>query len=130
MDSQRGLPMTPEDLLQRYEAALASQDWGQVEPLMHHDVCVTFSSGTYRGRSEVGRAVSQNFSLIKEEHYSISDVHWVSKDASYAVCMYHFRWSGQIHGKPASGSGRGTSVLKNEGGRWLVLAEHLGPHAS
>ena len=57
-DSQRGLPMTPDDLLRKYDAALASHDWAQVEPLMHPDVCV-----------------------IKDEHYSISDVHWVSKDA-------------------------------------------------
>lgn len=122
--------MTPDDFLQKYESALATQDWAQVEPLMHPDVSVTFSSGTYRGKSAVEPAFKKNFALIKDERYSISDVHWVSKDISYAVCMYNFQWSGLIDGKPASGRGRGTAVLKNENGSWLLLAEHLGPPAS
>lgn len=116
--------------MKKYEAALATQDWAQVDPLMHPDVSVTFSSGTYRGKAAVEPAYRKNFALIKDERYSISDVHWVSKDTSYAVCMYDFRWSGQIGGKLASGSGRGTAVLKNENGSWLLLVEHLGPPAS
>ena len=120
--------MTPDDFLRRYEAALATQDWAQVEPLMHPDVCVTFSNGTYYGRLDVQAAFTKTFALIQDERYSITNVHWVSKDAAYAVCMYHFAWSGVIHGKSASGGGRGTCVLKNESGGWLLLAEHLGPH--
>ena len=122
--------MTPDDFLQKYESALATQDWDQVEPLMHADVCVTFSSGTYLGKAEVKQAFSKNFAIIKDERYSISNVHWVIKDLSFAVCIYNFQWSGQIDGKPASGRGRGTAVLKNENGSWLLLAEHLGPPAS
>ena len=122
--------MTPDDFLQKYESALATQDWDQVEPLMHADVCVTFSSGTYLGKAEVKQAFSKNFAIIKDERYSISNVHWVIKDLSFAVCIYNFQWSGQIGGKPASGRGRGTAVLKNEDGSWLLLVEHLGPTAS
>jgi hypothetical protein len=29
--------------------------------------------------------------------------------------------------RPQPGGGRGTSVVVKDGGRWLVLAEHLGP---
>lgn len=122
--------MTPDDFLQKYESALATQDWAQVEPLIHADVCVTFSSGTYFGKAEVKQAFSKNFAIIKDERYSISNVHGVIKDLSFAVCIYNFQWSGQIGGKPASGRGRGTAVLKNEEGSWLLLVEHLGPPAS
>jgi uncharacterized protein (TIGR02246 family) len=122
--------MTPGDLMRDYEAALATQDWEQVEPVMHPDVCVTFSNGKhFRGRDEVQRAFTENFALIQDEHYEISDIHWVADDSCHAACTYTYRWSGQIGGKPASGAGRGTCLLKNEGDRWLVLAEHLGPLA-
>ena len=120
--------MTPDDLLRAYETALATQDWKQVEPLVHTDVCVTFSSGAhFRGRAEVREAFSANFSLIQDEQYEISNVHWITKDPCHAACTYEFRWAGLIDGRPASGAGRGTSLLKNEGGRWFLLAEHLGP---
>jgi uncharacterized protein (TIGR02246 family) len=122
--------MTPDDLIRAYEAALATQDWEQVEPLMHADVCVTFSNGKhFRGRDEVQKAFTQNFSLIQDEHYEISAVHWLAKDSCHAACTYEFRWSGLIDGTAAKGAGRGTSVLLNEDGRWVVLAEHLGPLA-
>jgi len=120
--------MTPDELLRAYETALATQDWEQVEPLMHADVCVTFSNGKrFRGRDEVRRAFTDNFSLIQDEHYELSDVHWIARSDCHAVCAYVFRWSGLIDGEPARGGGRGTSVLTNDGGRWLLLAEHLGP---
>ncbi|MBA2385186.1 MAG: nuclear transport factor 2 family protein [Actinobacteria bacterium] len=122
--------MTPEDLLRAYETALATQEWERVEPLMHADACVTFSNGKqFRGRDEVEGAFRQNFSLIQDERYTISDVHWLAREPSYATCTYQFHWSGLIEGKPAQGAGRGTSVMKNEGGTWFVLAEHLGPLA-
>jgi ketosteroid isomerase-like protein len=120
--------MTPDDLLREYEAALSTQDWSQVEPLLHPDVCVTFSTGaSYRGRSEVQNAFSENFSLIQDEQYEISDIHWIVKDPCHAACTYEFRWAGTIDGKAASGAGHGTSVLKSEAGRWFLIAEHLAP---
>jgi ketosteroid isomerase-like protein len=122
--------MEPQEWLQAYEAALASQDWTRVEPLLHGDVCVTFNDGTYRGRAEVEQAFRRTFELIKDEHYAISNLHWVSVDDVYAVFIYHFTWSGTIDGHSATGGGRGTSVLKRDGPRWLLLAEHLGPHAA
>ena len=120
--------MTAADLLRSYEAALASQDWAKVEPLMHPDVSVTFSDGSHhRGRDDVGAAFSRNFQLIQDEKYELDDLRWITDQPTHAVCTYRFRWSGLIDGKPAAGSGRGTSVLTNEAGTWLVLAEYLGP---
>ena len=120
--------MTPDEHLHAYEAALATQDWASVEPLLHDEVCVTFSDGTFlQGKQEVGGAFARNFELIQDEQYELSDVVWIANESAYAVCAYRFRWSGLIDGKPAAGGGRGTSVLTNEGGRWLVLVEHLGP---
>jgi len=49
--------MQPEEFIHAYEKALATQDWRQVEPLVHADTCVTFSNGTvHKGKAEVQKA--------------------------------------------------------------------------
>ena len=123
--------MDPETFLQNYEAALATQQWQSVSPLIHKDACVTFSNGTvHRGKSAVQQAFERNFALIQEEKYAISDIHWVQKQSDFAVCIYRFNWQGLMNGKLAAGSGRGTSVMINENKKWLLLAEHLGPNTN
>lgn len=121
--------MTPHQLLKAYEAALCSQQWSPVEPLMHDDICVTFTNGTFKGLKEVQGIFEKNFSLIKEEKYSISNIHWALHSASQAVCLYEFNWEGIIDGQHCSGGGRGTSVLVCTNNQWKIIAEHLGPQA-
>jgi predicted ester cyclase len=123
--------MTPEEFIRAYERALATQGWKNVEPLVHPEACVTFSNGdVHKGRLAVQAAFEKNFSSIKDEEYSISNVHWVLKGDEAAVYLFDFHWSGIIHDKPAGGSGRGTSVIVRDGSQWLLLVEHLGPKPS
>jgi ketosteroid isomerase-like protein len=123
--------VTPEEFIQAYEQALATQNWMNVDPLVHENACVTFSNGTvHKGKEEVKKAFESNFSIIKDETYSISNVHWVSKGSETAVYLFEFNWSGLINGQPASGSGRGTSVLIKENDKWQLLVEHLGSKAA
>ena len=120
--------MNPEEFLKSYASALATQDWQSVSPLIHEDACVTFSNGqVLKGKAEVQCAFEKNFALIQDEQYSISDTCWVKKTDDFAVCLYAFHWSGSINGEHASGSGRGTSVLVSEQGKWVLITEHLGP---
>jgi len=118
----------PETFPEAYAAALETQDWEEVAPLIHKDACVTFSNGAhFIGKTAVQSAFQRNFTLITEEQYSISDIHWVRKTNTCAVYLFTYQWQGVIDGKPASGSGRGTAVLTRENGIWLLLSEHLGP---
>ena len=120
--------MEPEDFIRAYERALATQDWNQVEPLIHANACITFSDGTvHKGKSEVKRAFENNFSIIQDETYSMLNVHWVLRSVETAAYLFDFHWSGYINGKPAQGAGRGTSVLIKERDIWQLLVEHLGP---
>ena len=122
----------PEDFISLYEQALATQEWATVDPLVHEDACVTFSSGTvHLGKPAVRAAFEENFSAIADEGYRISNVHWVKRDDDTAVYLFDFNWKGLIQGRPASGSGHGTCVIHR--GRetgWQLLVEHLGPGAS
>ena len=122
--------MTSEEFVQAWEAALATQDWSRVEPLVHPAACVTFSNGTsHRGREAVQAAFTRNFEMIQSEPYRMSNLHWIRKDETFAVYLFEYDWKGIINGKPANGAGRGTQVLIQENGQWQLLAEHLGPRA-
>jgi hypothetical protein len=122
--------LTPQEALQKYELAIASQSWASIEPLMHQDVCVTFSDGTYKGLQEVKSAFERNFALIIDEKYKISNVHWAYISNTEAVCLLNFNWKGIIDGELCSGGGRGTSVLIKNNGKWQIITEHLGPNES
>jgi len=84
--------VTPNDLLKKCEKALEIQNWHDVEPLLHRDAGVTFSSGTFKDKKEVQHAFENTFNLIKEEKYSITNVTWIHSDVTFAVCLYNFNW--------------------------------------
>lgn len=120
--------MNPEDFIRGYEQALATQDWSRVQPLMREDVCVTFSNGAvHKGMIEVRKAFEKNFSLINDESYFITNIHWAMKNNETAVYLFEYNWSGIINDKPANGSGRGSAVIVYENDKWQLLLEHLGP---
>ncbi len=50
---------------------------------------------------------------------------WLAVDENVAACVYTFRWSGLIDGRPRSGRGRGTNVLARRDGSWVMIHEHL-----
>jgi ketosteroid isomerase-like protein len=125
------LPPTPEQFVQRYEQALATQDWAVVDPLIDDDACVTFSNGAVHiGKAAIQRAFEENFAAIEDEAYRISNVHWVERNRASAVYLFDFDWNGRIDGRQAAGAGRGTCVLRHGTNGWRLLIEHLGPRAS
>jgi ketosteroid isomerase-like protein len=123
--------MTAEEFVRAYGEALASQRWALVEPLVHENVCVTFSDGAvHLGKAAVRKAYEANFAAIEGEVFRVSNVHWVRRDEDVAVYLFDFAWSGRIGGRHAEGAGRGTSVLVRHGSAWQLIAEHLGPARS
>ena len=119
--------MLPEQFIEAYKAALATQQWKNVEPLIAANACVTFSNGAvHKGISEIQQAYERNFALIKNEDYQMTNLHWVLKEEATAVYVFDFSWRGIINGQPVSGAGRGTAVIVCEHGKWKLMAEHLG----
>jgi len=118
--------MNPEQFIGDYKTALASQNWERVEPLIHANACVTFSTGSvHKGIEAIKTAYERNFALIKNEEYVMADVHWLVKNQSIAVYMFNYSWKGIINGQLAGGKGRGTAVIVFENGSWKLMAEQL-----
>jgi len=118
--------MTAEEFIGLYEEALATHGWGAVEPLIHEDACVTFSTGAvHKGKKAVRSAFERNFSTIDGDEYRISNVHWIMRTPDVAVYLFEFQWAGRVDGRDAGGAGKGTSVLVRSGADWQLLVEHL-----
>ena len=122
--------VSPSEFVKQYEAALATQKWEVVSPLIHENASVVFSSGSvHKGKDAVRAAYERNFEAIKNEDYKIANVHWLLDSSDSAAYMFDFFWTGVIGGQKASGAGRGTAVLIFENDKWQLLAEHLGPYS-
>lgn len=119
--------MIPEDFIKNYEKALSTQDWKQVTPLIHKDANVIFSNGNVHiGKENIKKAFEHNFSLIKNEKYTIKNVRWLLKKEATAMYVFEFFWKGTINEKSVEGNGIGTCVLVRQQGSWILLSEHLG----
>lgn len=109
-----------------YEAALRSQRWERVAPLMHDEACITFSTGAvHRGKAAVQRAFEANFAAIENEDYRISELVWRERGEDRATYTFRFAWSGRIAGQPAAGAGTGSITLVLTPMGWKLLAETL-----
>ena len=121
--------MTPHvALLEDYVIRLNSHRWEEIEPLIDDNAIFIFNDGTYQGKPAIAEACRRTFALISEERYEIADKEWSFAGPDWACCAYIFKWEGIISGAPASGGGRGTSVVRRTGNGWKIVHEHLGPH--
>lgn len=118
--------MTPHHFITAYKAALATQQWSNVEPLIHPGACITFSNGeVLKGVGAIRAAYERNFTIIKNEDYQMTNLHWVLKNDTTAVYIFDYSWKGTIHAQPAGGTGRGTAVIIFDEGSWKLMAEQL-----
>jgi hypothetical protein len=116
------------DFPSAYAAALSTQHWESVAPLIHPQACVTFSGGAFhRGIHAIESAYRRNFSLISGESFRMSELHWVTQSTDFAAYCFRFDWTGSINGELASGFGRGTTLVVRTPQGWQLMAEHLGP---
>lgn len=122
--------MNTQQFIADYKTALASQNWKVVEPLIHPDCCVTFSTGSvHKGIEAIKAAYEKNFALIKNEGYLMTDVDWLVANPSIAAYTFSYSWKGIINGQQAGGKGRGTAVIVLENNCWQLLAEQLTAHS-
>ena len=121
--------MPPVEFIHAYQQAMTTQQWTKVEPLIHPEATIIFTTGTHVGHSEIQRAFQHNFDSIQDDTYSIENIHWVHSDENNATCIFEYQWEGVVNNRLVSGRGRGSMVLIKEDGAWKLLLEHLGPHA-
>ena len=118
--------MSPADFMRQYEARTDAHDLEGTLALIDAEAVYLFSDGSsHIGKEAIAEVLASNFANIVDETYRIADLRWLASTADLAACVYTFHWAGTIDGRPASGNGRGTSLLRRDGESWLVVHEHL-----
>ena len=117
---------TADEFMLAYEQATISHDVDATLALVDERAVYLFSDeSVHIGKRAVAKVLRRNFDLIRNERYSIDNLTWLAKTETVAACVYDYSWSGTINGEPASGSGRGTTVLQRSNDGWKVVHEHL-----
>lgn len=115
-----------EEFMKEYERAANAHDLERSLWLIDDEAIFLFSDqSVHAGKEAIRRAFRKNFETIQDETYSIDNLTWLVATEEVAACVYDFSWSGMIGGQPASGSGRGTTVLRSYRGEWKIIHEHL-----
>jgi ketosteroid isomerase-like protein len=115
-----------DDFMSAYEQATNSHDLKATLSLIDEQAVYLFSDeSVHIGKRAIEEVLRRNFDVIENESYSMDNVTWVVKSDDVAACVYDYSWSGVINGEPASGSGRGTTVLRRSQDGWKVVHEHL-----
>lgn len=123
--------MTPIEFMRKYEHVSAAHDLPATMELIDDRAVYFFSNASsHLGKPQVASAIARNFDAIELEAFEIFDLDCLIETAEAAVCVYGYRWSGEVGGVAMSGGGRGTSALRREGESWKVVHEHLsrGPY--
>ena len=76
-----------QQLLSEYEAALSKQSWNTVADFIHDDAVFIFTEKTFRGRTEIEKAFTATFELIKDETYKIENITWPAITDHIATCI-------------------------------------------
>lgn len=117
---------TPDEFMREYECVTNSHDLQAALSLIDEEAIYLFSDGSVHiGKQAIEKVLRRNFELIQDEEYSLDNLTWILDTDDTAACLYDFSWSGIVNGEPASGSGRGTSILVRSGDNWRVVHEHL-----
>lgn len=118
-------PTTPQECLQEYERRTNTHRFAEVAPLIADEAVYWFSDGSHRGRDAIQQAFERTWSHIRDERYTIDNVHWLDVEEHTATCIYTFHWQGVTPSGPTEGSGRGTNMFRKRDGHWQVVHEHL-----
>ena len=119
--------MQPEDVLKQYETRINLHVFDDLAPLISDEAVFWFSDGSHSGIDEIRAAFEQTWNNIQDEAYWLEGLKWIAKGDRTASCTYSFHWKEMSGDNPASGNGRGTTVLRKEADAWKIIHEHLSP---
>lgn len=118
--------MTARAVLAAYADRINRQDFDLLTDLVAPDATFWFSDGTHDGIDAIRAAFEATWRIMgPDEQYWLDQHHWIAEGDTAAACTYRYNWKTTFDGKPASGSGRGTTVLRRVGDRWWITHEHL-----
>jgi len=114
--------VTARETLAAYAERINRHDFDLLTGLIAPDAIFWFSDGTHVGIAAIRRACEATWRVMgDDERYWLERHQWIADGSDAAACLYRFNWQTAT----ASGSGRGTTVLRRVDDRWWIVHEHL-----
>jgi len=112
-------------LVQAYEQLINRHDFDLLAGLIASDAVFWFSDGSHRGLAAIRVAFEATWASLGNETYWLDRLDWLTESDTAAACIYCFNWRAEQGGRPISGTGRGTTVLRRAELGWQIVHEHL-----
>jgi ketosteroid isomerase-like protein len=118
--------VTPAETKREMVRRMRAKDLIGAMELIADDAVYFWSNGSAMfGKPAIEAAMKTNFDAFVGDTYDVHDVTWVAESEDVAACVFRFEWTAVIDGQPASGRGRGASVLKRVDREWRIVHENL-----
>lgn len=116
---------TPQAVMAAYAELINRHDFSLLVPLIVPDASFWFTSGTHQGHAAIRSAFERTWQRLADETYWLEDLVCIAMGDAAASCTYRFCWRATVDGHPATGTGRGTTVLARRDEAWCIVHEHL-----
>ena len=131
-------PITAEAVtafLVEFERLAERQDFGLIRDLIDERAFFRFNDGDFVGLPAIQAVFEKTWRgdpAVRKARFRLSDIVVLTTDQATATATYNWTWEGSQDGRPFTIRGRGTRVLRSEGGRFRIVHEHLSriPHVS
>ena len=116
------------EFLNHFEAVAAKEDFDLVRDMIDAQAVFRFNDGDFVGREAIQAVFEKTWRgdpSVKKVRFFLSDIVVLSTDHASAAATYTYNWQGAQAGREFTIRGRGTRVLRHEGGRFRIVHEHL-----
>lgn len=116
------------DFLHRFEQVAEKEDFALIRDMIDERAYFRFNDGDFVGLTAIQGIFEKTWRgdpSVKKSRFYLSDVVVLTTDSTTATATYTYNWEGTQAGRAFSVKGRGTRVLRLDGGRYRIVHEHL-----
>lgn len=124
-------PIAPESViafLEHFEATAMKEDFDLVRDMIDEDAYFRFNDGDYIGHAAIRQAFEKSWRgdpSVRKARFHLTDIVVLTTDLHTATATYSWHWEGAQGDRSFVIHGRGTRVLRFDGGRFRIVHEHL-----
>ena len=129
-------PITAEAVtafLVEFERLAELKDFSLIRGRIDERAFFRFNDGDFVGLPAIQAVFEKTWRgdpAVRKSRFRLSDIVVLTMDQATATATYNWTWEGFQDGRAFTIRGRGTRVLRSEGGRFRIVHEHLSrmPH--
>lgn len=124
-------PITAESVsafLVEFERLSEQQDFALIEDLIDERAFFRFNDGDFVGRAAIRAVFEKTWrgdASVRKSRFWLSNIVVLTTDETTATATYDWTWEGFQGDCAFTILGRGTRVVRREGGRFRIVHEHL-----